>query len=108
MLALLAIITLTWTAPGDDGNVGTAAVYDVRYAADSVTLAGWTSAIQATGEPAPRPAGTKETFQLSLPPGKYWFAIRSRDEVGNQSALSNIISVTQADTIPPAAIVDLR
>lgn len=108
MLAVLAAITLLWTAPGDDGNVGTAASYDLRYAADSVTVANWTNATQATGEPAPHAAGTAETFQLTLPPGKYWFAIRSKDEVGNQSNPSNIVSATQGDNIAPAAIVDLR
>ena len=108
MLALIAAITLTWTAPGDDGNVGTATVYDVRYATDSATVATWTNATQATGEPAPRAAGSTETFQLTLPNGKYWFAIRTRDEAGNQSGASNIVSITQADVIPPSAIVDLR
>ena len=108
MMALIAAITLFWTAPGDDGSVGTAASYDLRYASDSVTVANWTNATQASGEPTPRPAGTAETFQLTLPPGKYWFAIRARDEAGNQSGPSNIVSVTQADNISPAAIVDLR
>ena len=108
MLALIAAITLTWTAPGDDANVGTAAVYDVRYASDSATVANWTNATQASGEPTPRAAGTTETLQLNLPAGKYYFAIRTRDEAGNQSGPSNIVSVTQADVIPPSAIVDLR
>lgn len=98
MLALMAALTLTWTAPGDDGPVGTAAVYDLRYASDSATVAGWTYATQASGEPSPRPAGTTETFVLPLPPGKYWFAVRTRDEAGNQSNLSNLVSKSQADT----------
>lgn len=108
MMALIAAITLLWTAPGDDGNTGTAAVYDLRYASDSATVASWTNATQVAGEPVPRPAGSAETLQLNLPPGKYWFAIRARDEAGNQSGPSNIVSVTQADIISPSAIVDLR
>jgi len=108
MMALLAAITLLWTAPGDDGNVGTAAVYDLRYGSDSVTVATWTNATQVSGEPVPRPAGTTETHLLTLPPGKYWFAIRARDEAGNQSGPSNIVSVTQTDSVSPSAIVDLR
>lgn len=98
MLALLAAITLTWTAPGDDANVGTAAVYDVRYSLDSSAVVGWTSATQATGVPAPRTSGTTETFQLNLSPGKYWFAVRTWDEAGNQSLISNIISKVTSDS----------
>lgn len=108
MFALLALITLTWTAPGDDGNTGTATSYDLRYATDSVTVAAWTNATQASGEPTPRVAGTIETYQLNLPNGTYWFAIRAKDEMGNQSAMSNIVSRVQVDAIAPAAIVDLR
>jgi len=104
MLALIAAIALTWTAPGDDGNVGTATVYDLRYASDSATVAGWTTATQATGEPAPRPAGTTETQLLTLPPGKYWFAIRARDEAGNQAPLSNVISKSEGDTVSSVVI----
>ena len=104
MIALIAAFTLTWTAPGDDGNVGTAAAYDLRYSSDSATVAAWSSAIQATGEPSPRPAGSTETFQVSLPPGKYWFAIRARDEAGNQAAVSNLVSKSQADTTTSAVI----
>lgn len=98
MLALLAAITLTWTAPGDDGRIGTVSSYDVRYSLDSSTVAAWSSATQATGEPAPRPSGITESFQLSLAPGTYWFAVRSEDDAGNQSALSNIIRRTVATT----------
>ncbi len=29
-------LTLTWTAPGDDGNNGTAAEYDIRYATSNI------------------------------------------------------------------------
>lgn len=28
-------VTITWTAPGNDGNVGTAVLYDIRYSVPS-------------------------------------------------------------------------
>jgi len=96
--ALLMAIVLTWTAPGDDGSVGTAAAYDVRYARDSLTLVTWTSATQATGEPAPRVSGTPESFSIDPGQGTWWFAIRARDEAGNLSGPSNIVSRTVGDT----------
>jgi len=110
IFSILAAVTLIWTAPGDDGNVGTAAVYDVRYAADSAAVKNsWSTATQLTGEPAPRVAGTAETFTFNLPAsGTWWFGIRTRDEVGNESATSNIISKVVPDTLPPATITDLR
>jgi uncharacterized Zn finger protein len=50
---------LTWTAPGDDGNSGTATSYDVRYSNSGViTEANWSSATTVTGEPTPSVAGS--------------------------------------------------
>ena len=104
MIAFLLAVVLTWTAPGDDGAVGKAAVYDFRYSQDRATLVAWTSATQATGEPVPRVAGTPESFSIILGQGKWWFAMRTRDEAGNQSSMSNIVSKTIGDTTAPCLI----
>lgn len=87
-------ITLIWTAPGDDGAVGTAASYDVRYSTSLITGANWASAFQAGGEPPPNPAGTPDTFLVQfLAPGTiYYFALKTADEQPNWSALSNVAS----------------
>jgi hypothetical protein len=87
-------VTLTWTAPGNDGNTGTAAEYDVRYATTPLNDATWTFAPQAVGEPAPKPAGSSEHFIVtSLPPGvRFYFALKTADAAGNWSALSNVIT----------------
>ena len=37
-------VTLTWTAPGDRGNTGTAASYDIRYSTSPITAANFSSA----------------------------------------------------------------
>ncbi len=84
-------ITLHWTAPGDDGENGTAASYDLRYSTNLIDdLASFGSASTVAGEPIPGEAGTLESFEISLPPGTYYFAIRTKDESGNGSELSNI------------------
>src|SRR6185369_4794339 len=57
--------TLTWTAPGDDGNSGTATSYDVRYSTSLITTANWASATQASGEPAPLVAGSAQSFTVN-------------------------------------------
>ena len=58
-------VTLTWTATGDDTTSGTAASYDVRYALTAIDSAGFLTAFQATGEPAPKLAGQSETFDVT-------------------------------------------
>jgi len=103
-------ITLAWTAPGDDGNSGTASMYDIRYSLSSITEGNWDAAIQVSGEPAPQPAGSQETFVVDgLQPGTvYYFAAKTADEASNWSALSNVvIKQTAPEDTPPAAVVDL-
>jgi hypothetical protein len=115
--------TLTWTAPGDDGNTGTASLYDVRYlqSTSPITESNWASATQASGEPAPQVAGLTETFTVTGLTSSitYHFAIKTADEIPNWSDLSNVIVgtisggggggpiATTTDNTPPAAIADL-
>ncbi len=105
-------VTLTWTAPGDDGRTGTAAHYDVRYSLSPLTDAVWPSAGQAEGEPSPRPAGSRDTFVVTglAPTTPYYFALKTADAEGNWSAKSIIASApttAATDTVPPAAVADL-
>jgi len=85
-------LTLTWTAPGDDGNNGTAAEYDIRYATSNIDNETWGFAIQASGEPAPGPAGSNETFVVGglAAATTYYFALKAVDDAGNWANLSNI------------------
>jgi len=87
-------LTLTWTAPGDDGNNGTATEYDIRYATSNIDNETWEFAIQASGEPAPGPAGSNETFGVDglAAATTYYFALKTIDDAGNWANLSNIAS----------------
>src|SRR2546426_5139762 len=106
-------ISLRWTAPGDDGTIGTASVYDLRFSSagplDNTNFLLATRIL--TG--APGSAGTLESASATgLSPGtRYWFGLRTADEVPNWSLLSNIAdAVTQGappDTTPPARVTDL-
>ena len=85
-------VILGWTAPGDDGNVGRATEYIIRYSErEIINYATWCEANDVTGEPVPKDAGSEETFSVSnLTPGRrYYFAIRAVDDVGNKSLLSS-------------------
>lgn len=87
-----ASATLTWTAPGDDGHEGTAALYEIRWSRSPIlTDADWEAATPLSGVPAPQPAGSPESFSIArLECGAtYYFAIRAADEVFNGSPLSN-------------------
>jgi outer membrane protein assembly factor BamB len=100
-------ITLTWTAPGDDGNTGTASEYDIRYSTSPITEANWNAAATlCKGEPAPQPAGSSERFTVTrLSSGTtYYFALKTADEVSNWSLLSNVASGTTLSKLPPIPI----
>jgi hypothetical protein len=88
-------LTLRWTATGDDGLIGTASQYDLRYAFVPLTAQNFTSAIVVTGLPVPRPAGTSESFTVrGLPDGVLmYFGLRARDDAGNWSAISNVVTL---------------
>ena len=88
-------VTLTWTAPGDDGAAGSAQRYQVKYAPVTIVerVTGWPDrtpplpktaeeweakvkafqakqiafwqAFNCKGEPTPGPAGTKQTFTVT-------------------------------------------
>lgn len=89
-------VVLTWTATGDDGNVGTAKFYDVRYSTSSISEANWDAAVQAAGEPKPQPSGTEEIIAVTgLEHGTvYYFGLKVIDNVGNFSGLSNVVFET--------------
>ncbi|MEZ4886797.1 MAG: fibronectin type III domain-containing protein [Chitinophagales bacterium] len=88
-------IALQWTAPGNDGNTGTASTYDLRYSPNPIDNNNFDAAIPITTSP-PSIAGTTETAMLdNLPPNTtYYFALKSSDETGNTSPLSNILAAT--------------
>ncbi|MCX9085305.1 MAG: MBG domain-containing protein, partial [Candidatus Methanoperedens sp.] len=89
-------ITLTWTAPGDDGSSGTATEYDIRYSTSPINDGNWDSATPVTGEPAPGVAGTSESMVVTglSSSTMYYFAMKTSDEVPNESGISNFVFVS--------------
>ena len=99
-------VTLTWTAPGDDGQIGTASVFDMRVSTAPIDDANWSAAAVVGGLPAPLPAGGRQrTVVRGLAYGTtYYFAIKTADDAGNWSGLSNVLRWDWVyDTAPPAA-----
>jgi hypothetical protein len=85
-------IRLNWTAVGDDGAIGTATSYDIRYSTGTITAGNFSAASQASGAPTPKVNGSAETMTIAGLAGAttYYFAIKAVDEGGNTSAISNV------------------
>lgn len=94
-------IVLAWTATGDDGNDGRASFYDLRYALTPIDAASFAQAMPAVGLPRPGVAGTIEQFTLTGldPAATYYFALQVGDNVGNRSALSNLVVGTTREVV---------
>ncbi len=101
--------TLAWTAVGDDSLTGTATSYEVRYSTAPITIANFASATAVTGVPVPAASGTAQSVVVRNLARQvtYYFALRTTDDAGNPSALSNVPSTTTTDTMAPAAIRNL-
>lgn len=86
-----ASVTLTWTAPGNDGWIGTATKYDIRYALVPITDANWALATPVPNPPAPLPARNRQSLRLDnlLPATTYYIALKAADAKPNWSPLSN-------------------
>ena len=100
-------LTLRWTATGDDGDVGTAYLEDVRYSTSPVNTGNFTQATIAIGEPVPALAGSANNFTVTglRPSTSYHFAMRVADESGNYSGLA-VASGTTAAAPWTVSVVD--
>jgi len=79
-------------------------VYDMRYAQEEISLGNWPFIRRADGEPVPGISGTGESMKISglTASDVYYFAVNTKDEIGNESKFSNVVSTTTiALPIPP-------
>lgn len=117
--AQLQTLTVEWTATGDDGNVGTATSYIMRYSPnkpDTTSVATmdtwWAQANTVSTMPTPLPAGTKQMKVLQGPFSAgvtYYVVMKICDEVPNCSPYSNVASYTvlAADVTAPGRLIDV-
>jgi len=87
----LSTIKISWTAPGDDGDEGTASLYEIRYHNTPITELNWQNATLYPDPPEPEIAGTYQTCNVTnLQVGTiYYFAIKAFDENNNAGDISN-------------------
>lgn len=104
-------ITLSWTAPGNDGITGKASQYDIRYSSTTTDCSSFNFDSATKVEKIPSPLDSEETEILEvfgLNPGtKYCFGLKAADEAPNWSGLSNIAQGTTASglTVNPGDVV---
>lgn len=94
--AAAPIVELRWTAPAYDWAKGERATYDLRIARDSLTAGNYGAATTIV-LPPPSQGGVPEAASLALPAAApYYLALTTLDDVGNRSALSNVVRATPA------------
>ena len=99
-LASSTPFTIHWTAPGDDGAVGRASAYDLRYATLPLNATNFSQATRILSVPTPSDPGTQEAYSVTgLTDGQlYYLALKTADEVGNWSLISNVFTRSGAAT----------
>ncbi|MFO7678239.1 MAG: fibronectin type III domain-containing protein [Thermoplasmatota archaeon] len=87
-------VTLSWTAPGDNFDLGTVSSYDIRYSTSSITEDNWKDATLVSETIVIDEAGTTESINITgLDKGTdYYFALKASDEVPNTSPISNVVN----------------
>ncbi|HOL63418.1 MAG TPA: hypothetical protein PK103_08660, partial [Elusimicrobiales bacterium] len=102
---------LSWTAGGDDGNIGAVKSYDIRYATYNIDSSNFDLASVYVSTIVPKYYGLTELLKIeNLNPGTtYYFALKSLDKAGNKSLISNTSSTYAVpDLTPPYSVSDLN
>ena len=95
--------TLSWTTPGDDVLDGVATIYDIRYSINlPITEENFKSCPALPDVPLPQAPGSPHTLILRglLKKAVYYFAMKTADDQGNWSAISNIGFLVSPGTLP--------
>ena len=109
-LTTATTVALQWISPGDDGDEGQAANYDIRYHDAEITEQNWDDATRVSDPPAPRPGNSVEVHVVKgLTAGStHYFALKTSDEVPNESPVSNCDhGTTLGEVAPPSRVTDL-
>jgi subtilisin family serine protease len=86
-------VGLSWKAGGDDGNVGTAAAYEIAYSDKPFTEDNFKKQPQVYTT-APKKAGGQESVNFDLTPSakdrELYVGVRAVDNVGNRSGMETV------------------
>ncbi len=95
-------LAVTWTATGDDRNIGNINSYDLRLNNVEIDSSNWDDAqVYSNNIPSTAPDEdiviVIEGLDFSR---KYYIAIKAIDEVGNESPISNTVSASTQSSLP--------
>lgn len=99
--------SFSWLAPGDDGNTGKIAAYEIRFSDTTLNDANFDLAIPLRG-PAPNDAGAPNSVTVKIPwrHASGFIGIRAVDEVGNKGPITSIVVPTSADVGDPYTMAE--
>ncbi|MFH1509251.1 MAG: glycosyl hydrolase family 18 protein [bacterium] len=103
-------VQVSWSAPGDNFKDGQANHYEIRYDTEIITNENFASANIYEAAPGPLTPSEKQVWELRdlEPDQKYYIAIKTFDEVGNVSEISNVVKAVLPDNTIPSAPTDLQ
>jgi hypothetical protein len=89
-------VDLAWTDTGDDGTLGQATSYVLRFATFPIVATNWAAAMSLRLPVSPATNGTARQVTLLMPqPGvTYFFSLRATDKAGNLSPFGNCVSAS--------------
>lgn len=91
---------INWTSPADNGPLGRPHRYEIRFSQEILTETNWADIPPRNGPNRPVDAGQTEAFILPglTPLTRYYVALRSMDESGNFSEISNFLEFETKST----------
>lgn len=103
-------VKLMWTAPGNDGDEGSASAYIIKRSSSNISESNFDLSATVTQSISVSPAGSLDSLEITdLVLGSvYYFAVKSIDSSDNSSNISNIVNGSiYGDIKPPSQITDL-
>jgi hypothetical protein len=86
-------VRLRWRAPGDDDGMGSGTMYAIRISSQPITEDSWVESESVLVSERPREAGSDESVDINgFPDGKFYIAMKTTDDAGNESGLSNVVT----------------
>ncbi|MCP4709456.1 MAG: T9SS type A sorting domain-containing protein, partial [Planctomycetes bacterium] len=85
-------IVVQWTTPTTGWE--SAAAYDMRYNAETITALNWDTSAAIDNEPAPADPGTVQTHTITGMPSTVCIAMKVLNSAGGASPLSNVVCNT--------------